>query len=283
MTRSRHLLAAPAFACLVLPSPADFQKPVKAPPSNVPDWPMFGGTPSRDGQGSAGVLLGVDLLTHSLVWAHAYSDAPPAPAAPPAPIRGRIPGAVAPTASSEWKASAPVVQDGKVIFTAPDGPDLKCLHLRNGAEIWKVKRGADDVYLAGRVVIVGKKDVRALALTDGKELWRVPTGLPSGRGAALKNNPPPEVKARAEAKLFDAMTELLQRDFGNGEKYLDEYRRLCAVAPANPAEAQAAKQETQRRMANFRSWYPRARTSANPSPRPGLPRLPTSAARRATA
>ena len=69
--------------------------------------------------------------------------------------------------------------------------------------------------------------------------------------ASLKNNPPPELLPRTQSKLFDAMTELLQRDFNNGEKYLDEYKKLCQVAPAKPEEAEEAKKETQRRTANF--------------------------------
>jgi outer membrane protein assembly factor BamB len=333
---------------------------------------------------NAGVLLGVDLLTHSLLWAHTYSNAPPQD--PNAGMDHRLGGRVRRfpgdngqpgTASiqSDWKASAPVITDGRVVFTAPDGPELQCLNLRNGTEIWKMKRADEDLYLAGvyagRVLIVGKKDVRALRLEDGKEAWRVPTGLPSGRGvasdniyylplkeanfsdkekgpgifaidiehgkvraqtrsrkhtdsnavevpgnllffdgevisqtatelvaypqlkvkldmmnellaknpndpkglfergelrldkgtelagavedlqAALKNNPPADLKPKAQAKLFDAMTELLERDFANGEKYLDEYRKLCVVAPARPEEAEEARKETQRRQADF--------------------------------
>jgi outer membrane protein assembly factor BamB len=329
---------------------------------------------------NAGVLLGVDLLTHSLVWAHTYNDTPVQPN-PYDPYGGGFKGRPFPggpgvppgqVISSDWKAAPPIISDGKVVFTAPDGNDLKCLNLRNGAQVWGLKRGENDVYLggvyAGRVVIVGKKDVRALSLDDARELWRVPTGMPSGRGvasdnvyyvplkeavfsdkekgpgifaidiekgkiiaqtrsrkdrdgkvevpgnlvffdgqvvsqnvtevvaypqlkvklaqmdellaknendpqglfergelrldegklagavedlhAALKNNPPAELKPRAEAKLFDAMTELLQRDFNNGEKYLDEYRKLCVVAPTT-GDTEEAKRETQRRKANF--------------------------------
>jgi outer membrane protein assembly factor BamB len=346
---------------------------------------------------NAGVLLGVDLLTHSLVWAHAYSNAPPQDpnaammGGPGMGMRVRGGGIVAapgqPGAgpiSSDWKATPPIITDGRVVFTAPDGPELKCLNLRNGAEIWKMKRADEDLYLAGvyagRVLIVAKKDVRALSLEDGKELWRVATGLPSGRGvgsenvyylplkeavfsdkekgpgifaidiergrivaqtrskkdlrsnavevpgnllffdgevisqtaselvaypqlkvkldlmnellaknpkdpkglfergelrldkgntelvgavedlhAALANNPPDDLKPRARAKLFDAMTELLQRDFNNGEKYLDEYRKLCTVAPARPEEADEARKETQRRTANFLSLLAQGR------------------------
>ncbi|HEX5271826.1 MAG TPA: PQQ-binding-like beta-propeller repeat protein, partial [Gemmataceae bacterium] len=151
---------------------------------------------------NAGVVLGVDLLTHSLLWAHTYADAP-APPTQPDPYGGmggirRFPGGgmpVVPVSNApivtDWKASPPIISDGKVVFTAPDGPELRCLNLRNGAQVWGLKRTDNDVYLggvyAGRVIIVGKKDVRALALDDARELWRVPTGMPSGRGVASGN------------------------------------------------------------------------------------------------
>lgn len=152
---------------------------------------------------NAGVLLGVDVLSHSLAWAHPYRD----PATPGAVASGLQPGMMVPrrviingavtatTATppgSDWKASAPVVQDGKVVFAAPDGSELRCLNLRNGSKVWGLKRQEDDLYLggvfAGRVVVVGKKGVRGLALEDGRELWRVETGgPPSGRGVASDN------------------------------------------------------------------------------------------------
>jgi len=325
-------------------------------------------------------LVGVDLLTHSLLWVHTYAE-PPAPLPPAPPGRPSPPPGFAgtsPVVSDEWKASAPVVQAGKVVFAAHDSPALNCLNLRDGRLLWGSKRRDDDVYLAavfaGKVVIVGKKEVRALKLDDGTEVWRVPTGMPSGRGAAadnvyylplkealfsdkekgpgifaidivhgkivaqtrskknregalevpgnltffdgqvisqsasdltayplmkaklkeideelkkdpnnprgrfergelrldkgdlagavedfraaLNNEPPPELKPRAEAKLFDAMTDLLQRDFNNGEKYLDQYQKLCVVELPNPQEA---KKESQRRRANFLCLVARGR------------------------
>ncbi len=148
---------------------------------------------------NAGVLIAVDLLSHSLIWAHAYSNAPPVeqPNNPYGPrfrpgfgpgMPGVQPGG---PITQDWKAAPPIIADGKVIFTAPDAPELKCLNLRNGAEIWKMKRAEDDLYLAGvyagRVVIVAKKDIRALSVDDARELWRVPTGMPSGRGVASDN------------------------------------------------------------------------------------------------
>ncbi len=81
-----------------------------------------------------------------------------------------------------------MIRDGKVVFTAPDGPALTCLGLRDGTIRWKQDRQADDLYLAGvyadRAVVVGKRSCRALSLDQGAGLWTVETGQPSGRGVA---------------------------------------------------------------------------------------------------
>ncbi len=118
---------------------------------------------------NAGQLVGVDLLTHRVLWTHAYRE---------------------PLVVFRWKSPGPVIADGRVVFTAPDGNSLYCLNLRTGARVWTA-REEDDLYLAGasagRAVVVGKKSVRALALDDGDEVWRVDTGLPSGRGGAADN------------------------------------------------------------------------------------------------
>lgn len=149
---------------------------------------------------SAGVLLGVDVLSHSLVWAHPYRD--PATATTPQSeqemmmqmrrggmMRPGLPGSA--PQQSDWRTAAPIIADGRVIFTAPDGNEIRCLNLRNGSKIWGHKRADEDLYLGGvwggRVVLIGKKAVRGLALEDGKELWRVETGMPSGRGVASDN------------------------------------------------------------------------------------------------
>jgi outer membrane protein assembly factor BamB len=151
---------------------------------------------------NAGVMLGVDLLTHSLVWAHSYRDGgshgagdESQPGLPPGVImrggrmmrNGYITGL---PAQERWRPSAPIINAGRVIFTAPDSSAVHCLNLRDGHLLWTHKRQDDDLYLAGvfdgRAVIVGKTQVRALNAADGKVLWdKVPTGsLPTGQGAA---------------------------------------------------------------------------------------------------
>jgi outer membrane protein assembly factor BamB len=143
---------------------------------------------------NAGVIVGVDLLSHSLVWAHSYRDGAQQPVTDENPlmfrrgIRGGLPYGGGSLSQERWRPSAPIIQNGKVVFTAHDGGEAHCLNLRDGRLLWHVKREDDDLYLAGvfgsRVVLVGKSYVRALNLDDGKELWKQTTGMPSGQGTA---------------------------------------------------------------------------------------------------
>lgn len=139
---------------------------------------------------NAGAVLGVDLLSQSLVWAHSYRDKAVTQTYNPN-FGIRFPGQQMLNLNSEWKTSAPVVVNGKVVFAAPDGSAVHCLNLRDGSLIWKANRNDDDLYLAGvfksKVVVVGKKTARAHDLDDGKIAWQVDTGMPSGQGVAADN------------------------------------------------------------------------------------------------
>jgi outer membrane protein assembly factor BamB len=141
---------------------------------------------------NAGLVLGVDLVGRCVLWAYSYREAVRVAEAdfPPGGRGGR--GRAMPTAVSprlprpSWAAPAPLVADGRVIFTAPDGPSVHCLSLREGTLLWKASRADDDLYVAGvslgKVLLVGKQACRALDLADGKPLWEAATGLPSGLG-----------------------------------------------------------------------------------------------------
>jgi outer membrane protein assembly factor BamB len=141
---------------------------------------------------NAGGIVAFDLVGRSLAWAHAYRDEPPPPPDPSPFMRGRgrriRPNLVTepPNLTSEWKVSAPAVADGKVVFAAPDAPGLRCLDLREGTLLWQVKRGENDLFLAGaaggQALVVGKGGVGALGLADGRPLWRCTTPAPAGRG-----------------------------------------------------------------------------------------------------
>ena len=152
---------------------------------------------------NTGGLLGVDLLTNSLVWAYGYREKGFAATSasqsdprfgPPPPGMIYLPNGTlvkAPLLSSGLKTTPPVITRGKVVFTAPDASSIHCINLRDGSRLWKHPRQEGDVYLAGvfagKVVLVGKSYARGLSLVDGSEVWRVETGMPSGIGIASKD------------------------------------------------------------------------------------------------
>lgn len=135
----------------------------------------------------AGVVVGVDLLSRRLLWAHVYErETPPLAERPGWGRRGRSWSSAPPQLWSERKGSPPIIRDGRVVVTAPDSTSIHCLSLRDGSLLWKAERAEGELYLAGvsdgRVVLVGRENVRALRLEDGRQLWQVETGMPSGRG-----------------------------------------------------------------------------------------------------
>ncbi len=331
---------------------------------------------------NAGAVFGIDLLSGSLVWAYPYREKDGTPEPPHMDQFRRRGGAIPPgmmmtpdgrlvpiaSMNTEWKVTAPVIADGKVVFTAPDAKSLHCLNLADGTPVWSQKRTEDDLYLAGvfagKVLIVGKKGVRGLSLAKGDTLFNLETGTPSGQGiasdnvyylplkeaarskepeicaidmergqiaahtrsrkkdvpgnlvffegdvisqtatdvvaypqlkvkiaqmderiaknpndpaglvergelrldkgdlggaiadlrAALRNKPEEEVRDKARAKLFDAMTEHLQRDFNAAEGYLKEYEELCNVSldgAKDEAEKAERLAETRKRKGNY--------------------------------
>ncbi len=142
---------------------------------------------------NAGAVLGVDLLTNSLVWAYSYREEQTTPHAQPnMGIRfnpNGMGGQPAPT--NQWKVTPPIIQDGRVVFTAPDAGSVHCLNLRDGTPIWTAKRAEDDLYLGGvyngKVLVVGKHFTKGYSLAKGEKLWELETGVPSGFGVASDN------------------------------------------------------------------------------------------------
>jgi outer membrane protein assembly factor BamB len=303
---------------------------------------------------NAGAVLGIDLLSHSLKWAYSYRDKTPpsTEAGGGEPIVNPVP------LIPQWKSAAPIVQDGKVVFTSADNEAIHCINLHDGSHLWKAGRTEDDLYVGGvfedKVLVVGKNMTRALSLKNGaNELWKVATGMPSGAGIAsgdlyylplrrgaiaaldlakgqvagiaesrddavpgnllfhegemlsqsaglvaaypqlkvrlevlgerlarnpqdpgdltergelrlyqgdlggaiadlrlaLDNRPTEELQRRTRGRLYEAMTQLLQRDYRAGEQHLDEYRALCKVPipPKATAEERAQLQAEERK------------------------------------
>lgn len=323
---------------------------------------------------NAGAVLCIDVLENSLVWAYPYQEGRPPVEQPigPGGIRRPFPGginpALRPVTTDGWKATAPIIQGGKVYFTAPDAQSIHCINLADGSRVWSHRRTEDDLYVgglySGKLLIVGRRSVKALDALKGDVLWNVPTGMPSGMGICSDNiyylplregleskepeifaldiergalhahtksrrkevpgnllffeglvvsqttseiavypqlrvklaqiderikadpndpvglvergelrldkgdlqgavedlnkaldqpNIPKETVVKAEEKLFETLTDFLQRDFNTAEKYLERYKKLCTVAiPAAPPEAVAEKTaENKRRNANY--------------------------------
>jgi outer membrane protein assembly factor BamB/tetratricopeptide (TPR) repeat protein len=154
---------------------------------------------------NAGAVFGINLLENSLVWAYPYRDKGDAPDPNQAGMmmgrmRGLPPGmAIGPNGQliqthpqhNQWKSSAPVISDGKVVFTAPDARSLHCINLRDGSPVWRKPKLEDDLYLGnvfnGTVLVVSKKSVRGLSLSTGEILWTLDTGGPSGQGIGSDN------------------------------------------------------------------------------------------------
>jgi outer membrane protein assembly factor BamB len=153
---------------------------------------------------NAGAMLGVDLLTRSLVWAFPYREKKPEQQTDQQKMMMMRWGGMGPqnwtenltNATQGWKMATPIIQDGKVIFTAADGDAIHCLDLFTGDSLWRADRQkTNDLYVGGlfggKVVIVGKEKCRALSLADGtKQVWEVGIeGVPCGQGVICGPGP----------------------------------------------------------------------------------------------
>ncbi len=96
--------------------------------------------------------------------------------------------------SGEWKPSAPLVQDGKVVFTGRSTAGaIHCLSLKRWqspvGRLTAARISTSPASFRARSCSWAKTSVlRPLSLADGKtKLWEVETGMPSGQGAASGN------------------------------------------------------------------------------------------------
>jgi outer membrane protein assembly factor BamB/tetratricopeptide (TPR) repeat protein len=156
---------------------------------------------------NAGAVLGIDLFSHSLVWAANYKSnktARPMMDENMMPGGGRFRGGIQPnmgggalayeTSRERWHAGCPIIAGSKVVYTAFDSDTIECVDLHDGRPVWKtpVPRQEGDQYVAGvfddKVMIVGKGYVRFHSLANGAQIKdAIPTGIPTGIGAATKD------------------------------------------------------------------------------------------------
>jgi outer membrane protein assembly factor BamB len=136
-----------------------------------------------------GTVAGYNTSANRLLWSVTYRDPADGESREETPgwLKAGDDRFVDPEQFSRWKATPPVIADGKVVFAAADAPAVYCLDLRSGEQLWSVPRVAGDLYLAGvvrgKVLIVGDGRARAVNLEDGEKAWETPTGQPSGFGA----------------------------------------------------------------------------------------------------
>jgi outer membrane protein assembly factor BamB/tetratricopeptide (TPR) repeat protein len=152
---------------------------------------------------NSGLVIGVDIMSRSLLWAHAYRklDSTAMNKQP-----GFNPNVVQQVQlpAERWRAAAPIVVGARVLITAYDSNSLECLDVRTGKVLWSTPRQTGDLYVGGvaddRVVVVGQNKVRAYHLTEidpnspqntvpaPKLLWEfnLPSAVPTGHGVVAK-------------------------------------------------------------------------------------------------
>lgn len=152
---------------------------------------------------NAGAVLGIDLFSHSLVWAASYKSNKATQQNPMMnedlgrggrrPIRPGMPGGTLAyeTSRERWHAACPIIAGSKVVYTAFDSDTVECVDLHDGRPVWKspITRQEGDQYVAGvfddKILIVGKGYVRFHSLATGAQIKDpIPTGIPTGIGAA---------------------------------------------------------------------------------------------------
>jgi outer membrane protein assembly factor BamB len=119
---------------------------------------------------NSGAVVAVDIMSRSLLWAHAYRKLP-ADASPRQPQFGPDGRPIMPEQlkPSRWHAGGPIISNGRVVLTAYDSDRLECLDLRTGKVLWYATRDANDLYVGGivndRVIVVGRNHIKGYHLT----------------------------------------------------------------------------------------------------------------------
>jgi outer membrane protein assembly factor BamB/tetratricopeptide (TPR) repeat protein len=127
----------------------------------------------------SGAVFAIDPFRRELAWAFLYPTKKLAPQE-----GGTLFDLNAYNASC--RESAPVVADGKVVYTPTDSDKVYCLNFKDGSLAWEAPQEGS-LFLAGagqgHALLVGATGVRTLNLADGKPGWTRPVGVPAGQGA----------------------------------------------------------------------------------------------------
>src|SRR5262249_48987973 len=88
---------------------------------------------------NAGEVFGIDLRTRALAWSCSYRENAHQSIVLPGMIfglGGKGQAGTITTTISKWKSAPPAIQDGKIVFTAPDADSVHCVNLRDGRPAW---------------------------------------------------------------------------------------------------------------------------------------------------
>ncbi len=133
----------------------------------------------------AGLLVGVDALTGSLLWSNYCGDE----STPQA--RWRINYRTRKLHGSAGFANLAQIQDRHIVYLPRQSDDLHCIDLITGQTIWKTPR-EDAEYVAAvteqTILVIGLTYVRGLSLQSGRQQWSQRFGIPSGRGIRIGNS-----------------------------------------------------------------------------------------------
>lgn len=161
---------------------------------------------------NAGAVVAVDIMSRSLLWARSYRTVATGTNVNPRSTRLIVGGQPATAAGGQsvlrgdrWRAAAPIISQGRVLFAAFDSDSLYALNLRTGDVIWKEPMKSNDLYLGGlvgdKLLVVGKDQMRALkvigkakekptpdATEDPIAAWpAIKIGIPAGHGVATRD------------------------------------------------------------------------------------------------
>ena len=166
----------------------------------------------------AGLLVGVDLGTRTVIWSRRYSRAdsplevtrlPFAPARPQRPWwqgwrDNRLLSVQTEQLTALSQNKPPHVDNSILIATGPDAEGVNAVDPQTGHRLWSlnVESPIDLITDQSRIVIIGRHSVSAVEAKSGKILWNVPCREPVGTGYTLSIPAVSETSAHTTFHVF---------------------------------------------------------------------------------
>ncbi|MGZ0166477.1 MAG: outer membrane protein assembly factor BamB family protein [Planctomycetales bacterium] len=166
----------------------------------------------------AGLLIGVDLGTRTVIWSRRYSRAdtplevtrlPFAPARPQRPWwhgwrDNKLLRVTAARSTTHGQNSPPHVDDSILIAAGPDTEGLSAIDPLSGRRLWSlaVESPVDLISNGDCIVILSRHSVSAVDTASGKVIWKAPCREPVGTGYTLSIPTDTGSKTRSTYHVF---------------------------------------------------------------------------------